>query len=271
MIREINRQLKEDFDYLVEEGYEVLGVFLFGSQNYKTCISTSDIDVKAIIIPSVSQMIFGDTETHVTIPRENGEITVYDINFMHYNFKKQNINFVEILFTKYKYVNPKYAELYETMFELREEIAHLNEFRSVHAQMGNLKNKISKLFHEVPSNKERIERYGYDNKAFSDILRYEDFMTRYIEGVSYAECLIPEKAKYLTSLKLYPTLSKEEVASIVSTTEARMKTLETEFYETHPDRSDSYLIEVIDGVTERCCKAYLKERCYFETWPLLSY
>lgn len=271
MIREIKRRLEEDFEYLVEEGYEVLGVFLFGSQNYKTNTSTSDIDVKAIIIPSVSQMIFGDTETHLTIPRENGELTVYDINFMHYNFKKQNINFIEILFTKYKYLNPKYEDLYQPMFELREVIARLNEFRSVHAQMGNLKNKISKLFHEVPSNKDRISRYGYDNKAFSDILRYEDFMTRYIEGISYAECLIPEKSKYLTSLKIYPTLSKEEVNDLVVPLEERMKILENDFYKTHLDKSDPQIIEFIDKVTEKCCKAYLKERCYFETWPLLSY
>lgn len=271
MIKEINSRLKEDFEYLTEEGYEVLGVFLFGSQNYHTNTSTSDIDVKAIVIPSVQQMIFGDIETHVAIPRDNGELTVYDLNFMHYNFKKQNINFIEILFTKYRYINPKYEDLYCEMFELREEIARLNEFRSVHAQMGNLKNKMSKVFHKVPSNEHRIEKYGYDNKALSDILRYEDFMTRYIKGVPYCECLIPENHKYLTSLKINPELTRERVEELIQITNAKMQKLEEEFYDSHSDRCDSYLLNTIDHVTERCCKAYLKERCYFETWPILSY
>ena len=47
-------------DYAVTRAkYEVLGVFLFGSQNYNCQTETSDIDTKVIVIPTLDEMILG--------------------------------------------------------------------------------------------------------------------------------------------------------------------------------------------------------------------
>lgn len=43
-------------------------------------------------------------------------------------FKKQNMNFIEILFTKYKFLNPEYEELFKPVLEAREAIARYNDF-----------------------------------------------------------------------------------------------------------------------------------------------
>lgn len=51
-VKLINTRLLEDFNYVTSLGYNVLGVFLQGSQNYQLDYPGSDIDTKAIIIPS---------------------------------------------------------------------------------------------------------------------------------------------------------------------------------------------------------------------------
>ena len=57
-------------DYAVTRAkYEVLGVFLSGSQNYNCQTETSDIDTKVIVIPTLDEMILGHIKINETIPR----------------------------------------------------------------------------------------------------------------------------------------------------------------------------------------------------------
>ena len=68
-------RIQSDYSYLEKCcGYEVVGVFLFGSQNYNCSTDNSDIDTKAIIIPTVNQMIMGNIKITQKIERDNGEI-----------------------------------------------------------------------------------------------------------------------------------------------------------------------------------------------------
>ena len=77
----IIQRLKDDYIFL-SGVYDVVGVFLFGSQNYETATVESDIDVKAIVMPKIDGLLFGNYEIKETHKRENGELTVYlDINF----------------------------------------------------------------------------------------------------------------------------------------------------------------------------------------------
>jgi hypothetical protein len=47
-VYDVFSQLKEDYDRLTREGYDLFGVFLFGSQNYGLNHNGSDIDAYAI-------------------------------------------------------------------------------------------------------------------------------------------------------------------------------------------------------------------------------
>lgn len=264
--------LQNDFEYLQEEGYEVLGVFLFGSQNYGCALDTSDIDVKAIVIPSVQQMIHGDTEIKLTIKGPGGELTVFDIVSMHKSFKKQNINFMEILFTEFRIINPKYEKLYSPMFEEREHIARMNPFRCIHAQYGNAENKYKKFLNPCVSNAERIEKYGYDNKALADVLRYEDFISKFLNLRNYSDCLIASRPDYLKWLKTGDSIySLEEATQIMEKAYNHINEMCMNAIREGEDKCDSLTLNIIDEVTENCCRAYIKERCYIESWPTLSY
>ena len=97
----IDARLKSDYELLEAEGYEVVGVFLQGSQNYKLDNEQSDIDTKAIVLPTFDDFI--DNRPAVStklIVGNNEQMDVKDIRVMFEVLKKSNINFLEILFTQ---------------------------------------------------------------------------------------------------------------------------------------------------------------------------
>ena len=51
-------------------------------------------------------------------------------------FKKQNINFVELLFTQYYVLNPIYEELFAPMLDNAEKIARYNNYARVNCMCG---------------------------------------------------------------------------------------------------------------------------------------
>ena len=90
-----------------------VGLFLQGSQNYNLDYEGSDIDTKAIMLPSFSDFVLNAKPLSTTHIMENNEhVDFKDIRLMFDCIKKQNVNFVEILFTPYSIINPEYADLY---------------------------------------------------------------------------------------------------------------------------------------------------------------
>lgn len=86
-----------------------VGLFLQGSQNYNLDYEGSDIDTKAIMLPSFSDFVLNAKPLSTTHIMENNEhVDFKDIRLMFDCIKKQNVNFVEILFTPYSIINPEY-------------------------------------------------------------------------------------------------------------------------------------------------------------------
>lgn len=258
-------------DYAITRAkYEVLGVFLFGSQNYNCQTETSDIDTKVIVIPTIDEMITGAIKINETISCYDGEITVFDIKHMHDYIKKQNINFLEILFTDYFIINPKYEMIWSDMRKCAEKVAHLNEFAAVQCINGVFMNKYKKLFHAVPSNTEAIEKYGYDGKALADCVRLYQVVTHYIQHSSYAECLKLDDCivDYIMSFKTYKKpFTVEEVRKFASFLKDNMDFIVTEYNKTHEEVIDYDALKMIDRITIDCCRAYIKGRVGIEHWP----
>ena len=258
-------------DYAITRAkYEVLGVFLFGSQNYNCQTDTSDIDTKVIVIPTLDEMILGQIKINETIPCGDGEITIFDIKHMHDYIKKQNINFLEILFTDYYIINPKYETIWEDMRKHAEKIARLNEFAAVQCINGVFMNKYKKLFHAVPSNAAAIEKYGYDGKALADCIRLYQVLTHYIQKSSYAECLKLDDfiVDYIMSFKTYKHhMTLNEVQEFSSNLKSKMDYSLTEYNNTHEEVLDYNVLKMIDRITVDCCRAYIKGRMGVEYWP----
>ena len=197
----INR-LQENYNTVETMGYEIVGIFLQGSQNYELDYENSDIDCKAILLPKFNDFVLNNKVISTTHVLENNEhIDLKDIRLMFDCFKKQNINFVEMLFTKYKIINPKYNLFMQRLFDNNEKIARYNNYASVNCISGTSMEKYKALEHPYPTIVDKIKKYGYDPKQLHHIIRLNEFIKRYLTGEKYADCLISKDKDYLIEVK----------------------------------------------------------------------
>lgn len=180
----------------------IVGVFLQGSQNYGLDYEGSDIDTKCIVLPTLEDLIFNRkpvSTTHV-LPNEE-HLDLKDVRLYFQTFRKQNLNFMEILFTKYKIVNPTYASFWHKLVENNEKIARYNPVGAVKTMKGIALEKYHAMEHRYPSKVELIDSIGYDPKQLHHLLRVKEYLSRYIKGEKYADCLISERSEYLREVK----------------------------------------------------------------------
>lgn len=181
---------------------QMVGIFLQGSQNYGLETEQSDVDTKLIVLPTFRDIVMNKKAVSTTHIRANDEhIDFKDIRLMFEMFKKQNINFVEILFTPYNLVSSLYAEYINELDANKEAIAHYCPWLAVKTMKGMAMEKYHALKHPYPSKVDVINKYGYDPKQLHHILRLADFIHRYVEGETYEACLIPEQKEYLKEVK----------------------------------------------------------------------
>lgn len=183
----INEYIKHEYDELSKE-YIVYGVFLYGSQNYGLNVPSSDIDTKAIVIPTFSDLVHRKPVSKVR-DFACGECDIKDIREMIASYKKQNVNFIETLFTKYFYVNPEFEEMHKELIEKREEIAHFDEHKTLDCFNGLMKQAKKRLVREG----------GYNKKALMNMYKYKAMTEKYINGKDYPTILNnPEFVVYRT-------------------------------------------------------------------------
>lgn len=173
---------------------ELFGIFIQGSQNYNLDIYIneykSDIDTKAIVIPSLEDIVMNKKPISTThILPNNEHLDIKDIRLYFDNFKKQNINFIEILFACDYIINPKYLDLYKILENNRELIAHYNINQALRCMSGMSMEKKKALTHPYPTLLDKIEKYGYDGKQLYHIIRMFNFITAYVNGDSFENAL----------------------------------------------------------------------------------
>lgn len=199
--KRVQEHYHEALEYFPED--RIVCLALQGSQNYQLNTEFSDVDTKLIIVPIFEEIAMNKQPLSTTHVRENDEhIDFKDIRLYINTFRKQNINFLEILFTQYKIINPLYASEWNRLVEAREDIAHYNPYRAVKALKGMAMEKYHALKHPYPSKLEVLAEYGYDPKQLHHLLRLEEFLDRYISGESYTNCLIPTHIDFLKAVKL---------------------------------------------------------------------
>ena len=184
-MRDIELALQEHKQAVIDAGYHparILGIFLYGSQNYNLATENSDVDTKAIIIPSIFELCDSKCKPFVkelSLPN-NEKCVVMDIRHYVENLYKQNINYVEILFTKYKWINPTYAAKWELLIKNREAIARYDENKAIQS-MGH---QALHTLRQDPFNPSKFTRtlflekflrdYISNDKPYEEILRVSD-------------------------------------------------------------------------------------------------
>ncbi len=174
----IFKRLKQHLNYVKEQfpNNDIVYIALQGSQNYNldyyTEEYTSDVDTKAIILPTLEDIILNEKPTSITllVPTVHNGIVcepsehcdVKDIRLMFECFKKQNINYIEILFSKYRIINKNYRESIMTLLANNELIARYDPILAL-KMIGNMSvQKLKALCHPYPSLMDKINKFGYD-------------------------------------------------------------------------------------------------------------
>lgn len=270
----IMKRVKEHYDYLQQKGYEIVFLALQGSQNYGLDVYDeeymSDVDTKAVILPSFEDFVYNRRPESETIVLDNNEhIDVKDVRTMFENYKKQNINFVETLFTKYMIINPKYKDLVELLLANREEIAHLNYNQALKCMSGMSMEKLKALKHPYPATKDKIEKYGYDPKQLNHILRINDFIKKYIQNKPYSECLIPDNKEWLIQVKkgILPELEAETLALTIDANTRHIKDINVKTN----DEINQKAIDILDKVKYELLKRKFQEDLKIEIPKRYSY
>ena len=116
IVKRVPEHLEEAFSDFSNN--EIVGCFLQGSQNYRLDYEGSDIDTKLIVVPSFKDICLNRKPVSTTHVRANDEHTDWkDIRLYMETFRKQNLNFLEILFTPYAIINSIYKDQWMRLVE----------------------------------------------------------------------------------------------------------------------------------------------------------
>lgn len=273
-IERINKRVKEHYEYL--EQYikdnklecEIFGLFLQGSQNYNLDEYSdeymSDIDTKAIVVPSLKDIILNKTYSATVVLPNNEHIDVKDIQTMIDMFKKQNTSYIELLFTDFFIINQKYLEEYKLLDGNKEQIARINPFRFVKAVEGSLNNKFKAMTHKSPHSEAVIERLGYDPKELCHIIRYHSELKRYIEnkGKSFKEYLLGESKEYdeyLMKVKKGLAYNKDEAYALADRLNNETKEIADKYTTETVDCMNMRVVDILIDTGVRCLTKRVKD------------
>lgn len=189
----IMNRLMEHYIELESRGYEVVALMLQGSQNYGLDVYNdeyfSDIDSKAIVLPRFKDFCRGKEPISKTIILPNNEhIDVKDIRVMIDMFFKENISYIELLYTPYKIINPKYSKDIAAVFAARDQIVGSDPGRFINCIVGMSGQKVKALCHPYPNLIDKINKYGYDGKQLSHCVRLYEFLDKYLLGTPVGDC-----------------------------------------------------------------------------------
>ena len=245
-MEQVNRHYQEALTLFPED--RIVGVFLQGSQNYGLDYEGSDIDTKCIVLPTLEDLIFNRkpvSTTHV-LPNEE-HLDLKDVRLYFQTFRKQNLNFMEILFTKYKIVNPTYEQYWNRLIENNEQIARYNPVGAVKTMKGIALEKYHAMEHRYPSKVDLIDKWGYDGKQLHHLMRVEEYLGRYVAGEAYADCLLTKRAELLKEIKdmSNPKLTLEQARTVAGIYLGTVTAMADEFAAAHKDDPIDWHVDVL--------------------------
>ena len=259
----INERVREHYEEALTMFPEnrIVGVFYQGSANYGLDYEKSDVDTKCILVPTFEDIAFNRKPISTTHIRKNNEhIDLKDVRLYINCFEKQNLNFLEILFTPYFVINDLYFAEWMRLVEAREEIAHMNPYRAVKSMQGIAKEKYHAMEHRYPAKAEIIDKYGYDPKQVSHLVRVRDYLDRYIAGEDYEKCLKPSKEFFdlILDLKLCK-YGLEDARKIAKEHLDHIDLVSKDFYKRTEEKEDASIRELLNDVSYQIMKLSIEK------------
>jgi predicted nucleotidyltransferase len=238
---------------------KIVGIFYQGSRNYGLDYEESDVDTKLIVVPTFKDIAMNKQPVSTTHCRANDEhIDFKDIRLYIETFRKQNLNFLEILFTPYFIINPLYKEEWKKLVIHREEIARMNPKRAIQSMKGIALEKYFAMEHRYPSKIEIIDKYGYDPKQLHHLARVREWMERYQNGEPYEQCLYSKQVPFLMDIKT-GKYTLEEARVMADKFKSEVEEMAEFFYDWYPYEEDITMEQLLKEVAYNIMKISVME------------
>ena len=256
----IMERVQEHYNDALEQypEHRIVGVFYQGSGNYGLDYEGSDVDTKCVLAPSLKELA-ENKATSTTYVRSNDEhIDFKDVRAMFETFKKSNLNFLEILYTKYCIINPIYKKEWDTIINARDFIVSMNNHSLVKSMKGIASEKYHALEHRYPSRIKWLDKYGYDPKQLHHLFRIREFMYRWINGESYGDCLISTLPSWLVDVKKgkYDLIEARTCGKVAMDT---IQNMYNSYIETHSCETSDSMGNLLDNVAYQIIKIGVTE------------
>lgn len=237
-------------------------ICLQGSQDYGLSDEGGDIDGKLLALPCFEDVALNRQAVSRTRVTGNGEhCDVKDIRERFKTFRRQNVSFVEVLFTERHLFDNDCADLWTELLRRREEIARYCPGRAVKRMKGMAYEKLNALAHEHPSRMPWTERCGYDPKQPSRILRLDIMIDRYVAGAPYGERSdMSDRPELLRVKRDGDGMTAAEAAETAQEACRRISSKADAFCEERGLRTDESVDALLDGILfEAVSRAFGKE------------
>ena len=215
-------EVKNHYNFVAENNSnerDVMFTCLYGSQNYGMATDRSDVDTKSFVFPSYSDIAFHQPLLSEQLVLSNGShAEMKDYRDMLNNIRKQNMNFLETLFTPYVVVNNLWRKFYDSLHENREVFSRLDVDRGVKGFLGHMTRMYKCYFSGKDPKKamhlfrlyDAMKRYALSDEPYENLLfkpNNLDFLMEVREGK-----IAPQKLEELC--KLYMVLGETLVDEI---------------------------------------------------------
>lgn len=218
---------------IINQGYDpyrILGVFLYGSQNYGFMDARNNINSIIVIIPTFEDVCLNTppVSKEYSYGTKKERIQVKDIRLYRQMLVKQDVNFIETLFTPYFILNPDYQDLFQQcLVNNNETIAHL-DMRQAAVGMGE---QIMSLLNGSP----------LDSRALYEANRLYFCLRNYLLDKPFLECIQPTENE-----KQFLTQIKQKQSNIVRDPEALNENVENLKFQVQDLLNDSIALGFAD-------------------------
>lgn len=234
---------------LEAEGYagRVAYIGLYGSQNYNADDEKSDVDARAIVIPTLREALARKDVSRV-IETPTGAVDVKDLWTYYQVLRKGNPAFLE----------PAKSVWWHGDERLRGILGMAKP--NLKAMFGMMHEKRHALTHPFPSKADEFEKWGFDPKQLHHILRLEDVLTKDIKahaGLTY--WTYPKDSPRLKELmdvkRNVAGMSAEEAVKAADDSIARVKAIFPADYVYAPLDATEEILGYLEGSMRKYVKA----------------
>lgn len=251
-------------DYLKGKGYNVVYLCIFGSQNYGLDIYTddykSDIDFKAVIIPTLDDLVYNCKPISTTIEYNGGQIDLKDIRSWVDTLVKANPAYIETLYTSLGIIDEDYREYIIPIHRLRFALLYSLRAQFARAVYGMAKEKEAAFERPYPSCISDIEKYKYSRKQLHHIVRLFYLLYGYVYDGYLSLEPTEEQKTFLLDIKI-GKYKYEDACKIRDEYIQKLKILKDAYLDSIDEKTINYKAKeyVLDNARMVIKKSIIKE------------